>query len=83
MATLYRCKTPTNWLCPCGKAARKLESAGIDFAEVRVALRRRDRDEVEEISGQRWAPVLVHGDDVIHDSHRIVEFVDHLSESPR
>jgi glutathione S-transferase len=82
MAILYRCKTPTNWLCPCGRAARKLEAAGIDFAEERVALRKRDRDEVEEISGQRWAPVLVHGDDVIHDSHRIVEFVEHL-ESQR
>ena len=78
MAILYRCKTPTDWLCPCGRTARKLRGAGIDFAEVRVALRRRDRDEVEEISGQRWAPVLVLGDDVIHDSHRIVEYVDHL-----
>jgi glutathione S-transferase len=82
MAILYRCQTPTNWLCPCGRAARKLEGAGIDFAEVRVPLRKRDRDEVEEISGQRWAPVLVHGDDVIHDSHRIVEFVEHV-ESER
>jgi glutathione S-transferase len=78
MAILYRCKTPTNWLCACGKAARRLDDAGIDFAEVRVPLRKRDRDEVEEISGQRWAPVLVQGENVIHDSHRIVEFVDHL-----
>jgi glutathione S-transferase len=81
MAILYRCKTPTNWLCPCGRVARKLEAADIEFAEIRVALRKRDRDEVEEISGQRWAPVLVHGDDVIHDSHRIVEFVDHLEST--
>ena len=78
MAVLYRCKTPTNWLCACGKVARKLDAAGIDYAEVRVPLRKRDRDEVEEVSGQRWAPVLVHRDDVIHDSHRIVEFVEHL-----
>ena len=78
MAILYRCQTPTNWLCPCGRVARKLRSADIDFAEVRVPLRKRDRDEVEELSDQRWVPVLVHGDDVIHDSHRIVEFVDHL-----
>jgi glutaredoxin len=78
MAILYRCKTPTNWLCACGKAARKLDAAGIEYAEVRVPLRKRDRDEVEEVSGQRWAPVLVQGDDVIHDSHRIVEFVEHL-----
>ena len=78
MAILYRCKTPTDWLCPCGRVARKLRAAGIDYAEARVPARRRDRDEVEELSGQRWVPVLIHGEDVIHDSHRIVEFVDHL-----
>ena len=78
MAILYRCKTPTNWLCPCGKAARRLKRAGIDYAEVRVPVRKRDRDEVDELSGQRWVPVLIHGDDVVHDSHRIVEFVDYL-----
>jgi glutathione S-transferase len=78
MAVLYRCPTPTDWLCPCGKVARRLKRAGIDYTEVRVSLRRRDRDEVDEVSGQRWAPVLVHGDDVIHDSRRIVEFVEYL-----
>ena len=36
----------------------------------------RDRPEVEELSGQRWVPVLVHGDQVIHDSHRILEYLD-------
>ena len=78
MAILYRCKTPTDWLCPCGRVARRLRAAGIDFAEVRVPVRRRDRDEVEELSDQRWVPVLVHGDDVVCDSHRILEFLDHL-----
>jgi glutathione S-transferase len=78
MAILYRCQTPTNWLCPCGKVARRLKRAGIDYTELRVPLRRRDRDELDEASGQRWAPVLVHGDDVIHDSHRIVEFLEYL-----
>lgn len=78
MAVLYRCKTPTDWLCPCGRVARKLRGAGIEFAEERVALRRRDRDEVEELSDQRWVPLLIHGDDVVCDSHRIEEFVDHL-----
>lgn len=80
MAILYRCRTPTDWLCPCGRVARKLRGAGIDYAEVRVPLRRRDRDEIEELTAQQWVPVLVHGDDVVHDSHRIVEFVDYLEE---
>ena len=78
MAILYRCKTPTNWLCPCGKVARRLKRAGIEYDEVRVELRRRDRHEVDELSGQRWVPLLIHGDDVVCDSHRIIEFVDHL-----
>jgi glutathione S-transferase len=49
---------------------------GIEFDEVRVPLRRRDRPEVEELTGQRWVPVLVHDSEVIHDSHRILEFLD-------
>ena len=76
MAILYRCKTPTNFLCPCGKCARRLRAAGIEFDEVRVPTRKRDRDEVDEISDQRWVPVLVDGDEVVSDSHRIVEYVD-------
>ncbi len=78
MAILYRCKTPTNWLCPCGKSARHLRAAGIEFDEVRVAAMKRDRPEVEELTGQRWVPVLVHGNEVVHDSHRIVEHVEYL-----
>jgi glutathione S-transferase len=80
VAILYRCKTPTDRLCPCGRVARKLRAAGIDYAEVRVPVRRRDRDEVEELSDQRWVPVLIHGDDVICDSHRIAEFIEHVAE---
>ena len=78
MATLYRCTTPTDWLCPCGKVARRLRRAGIDFEEVRVAVLKRDRPELEDLTGQRFVPVLVHRDEVIHDSHRIVQYVDYL-----
>lgn len=81
MAILYRCKTPTDWLCPCGKCARRLRAAGIEFDEVRVGVTKRDRPEVEELSGQRFVPVLVHGDEVVHESHRIVEFVEWVSSS--
>src|SRR5205807_431440 len=43
VATLYRCTTPTNWLCPCGKVARALHREGILFDEVRVPQRRSRR----------------------------------------
>jgi glutathione S-transferase len=76
MAILYRCKTPTDWLCPCGRCARRLRTAGVEFDQVRVAAMKRDRPEIEELSGQRFVPVLVHQDEVVHESHRIVEYVD-------
>jgi glutathione S-transferase len=76
VATLYRCKTPTNVLCRCGTVARRLRKAGIDVDEVRVPMRKSDRPEVEALSDQRWVPVLVHGDEVICDSHRILEYVE-------
>jgi glutathione S-transferase len=73
MSTLYRCKTPTNWLCPCGRVARELRRAGEEVDVVRVPWRRRDRPEVETLSGQDRVPVLVLGGEAICDSHRIVE----------
>lgn len=82
MATLYRCKTPTDALCPCGRVARRLREGGIEYDEVRVPYRKRHRPEVEELTGQRWVPVLVHGDEVIHDSKRILEYLDQLAERP-
>jgi glutathione S-transferase len=83
MAILYRCKTPTDWLCSCGKVARRLRSAGIEFDEVRVAVLKRDRPEVDELTHQRWVPVLVDGDEVVHESHRIVEYVEWTSSGGR
>jgi glutathione S-transferase len=73
MATLYRCKTPTNWLCPCGRVARRLARAGIEPEVVRVPWRRRDRAEVRTLSGQDRVPVVVLDGEAICDSHRIVE----------
>jgi glutathione S-transferase len=73
MATLYRCQTPTNWLCPCGRVARELRKAGEEADEVRVPWRRRDRPEVEALSGQRSVPLVVLDGEAICDSKRIVE----------
>lgn len=79
MTVLYRCPTPTNHLCACGRVARKLKAKGIDYDQVRVPLSKRKRPEVEELSGQRWVPVLVHGEEVISDSKRIAEYLDGLT----
>jgi glutathione S-transferase len=76
MAVLYRCKAPTNLVCRCGKVARRLDSLDIAYSEVRVPFLRRQRDEVDELTGQRWVPVLVDGEEVVHDSHRILEYLD-------
>ena len=78
MTVLYRCPTPTNALCACGTVARKLNAKGIDYDEVRVPYRKSRRPEVEDLTGQRWVPVLVHGEEVIHDSKRIVEYLNRL-----
>jgi glutathione S-transferase len=72
-ATLHRCRTPTNWLCPCGRVARELTRRGIEVEERRVGWRKRDRDEIDALTGQRHVPVLVLGREVICDSVRIVE----------
>jgi glutathione S-transferase len=73
VATLYRCTTPTNWLCPCGRVARELKHDGVTFTEVRVPQRRSRRPEVEALTDQRRVPVLVLDGDAICDSKRIVE----------
>jgi glutathione S-transferase len=80
VATLYRCKTPTNALCRCGTVARRLRKAGIEFDEVRVPMRKGERSEVEALTDQRWVPVLVHRDQAICDSHRILEYLDFVDQ---
>jgi glutathione S-transferase len=73
MATLYRCSTPTDWLCPCGRVARALRQEGIDFQAVVVPQRRSRREEVEALTGQQRVPVLVLEGEPICDSRRILE----------
>ena len=76
MATLYRCSTPTNWLCPCGKVARALKREDIRAEQVVVPQRRSRRPEVEALTGQRRVPVLVIDGDAICDSRRIMEHLE-------
>lgn len=73
MATLYRCRTPTDWLCPCGRVARELRRHGVEHDTVRVPWRRADRPEVRALSGQGHVPLIVLDGEAICDSHRIVE----------
>ena len=83
MATLYRCTTPTNWLCPCGKVARALKRDGIPFTQVAVPQRRSRRPEVEALTNQRRVPVLVIDGEAICDSRRIIEYLSYRRDLPR
>ena len=76
MPTLYRCSTPTNWLCPCGKVARALKRDEVQFEEVVVPQRRSRRPEVEALTDQRRVPVLVIDGEAICDSRRIIEHLE-------
>lgn len=80
---LYRCRTPTNYLCPCGAVARSLKRHGLEHGTERVALRRADRPEISELTRQDRVPVVVDGDEVIHDSKRITQYLDLRYGQPR
>ena len=71
--TLYRCPTPTDWMCPCGRVERELRRHGVAHEVVRVPYRKRGREEVERLSGQRVVPLLMIDGEPICDAHRIVE----------
>lgn len=73
---LYRCITPTDRICPCGKVARELKSAGIEFETERVPLSSKSekRATIVELTGQPKVPVLVEDDGTAtHESARIIE----------
>jgi len=76
MIALYRCPTRTNVLCPCGAVERRLRKLGLEHETRRLPYNRRRRPEIEEITRQRRVPVLVDDDEVIHDSKRILEYLD-------
>jgi len=73
---LYRCGTPTNLLCPCGAVARRLKKLGLEHRTERVQRRRSQRPEIVELTKQPYVPVLVDGDEVVSDSHRIRQYLD-------
>lgn len=72
--TLYRCPNPTDYLCPCGAAARALAKHEVEVEEVRVERKRAERPEIEALSGQQRVPLVVFEDgEAICDSRRIAE----------
>jgi glutathione S-transferase len=73
---LYRCGTRTNFLCPCGAAARRLKKLGLEYRTERVRRRRKHRPEIIELTNKPYVPVLVDGDEVISDSRRILGYLD-------
>lgn len=75
---LYRCRTPTNRLCPCGRVARELGRRDIEVEERRLS--RSERDDVVALTGQDRVPLLVTGREAICDSRRIVEHLRWLDE---
>lgn len=73
---LYRCRTPSNYLCPCGSVARALKRHGVSHRTERVPFRRDGRPEIEELTKQDRVPVLVDGEEVVHDSKRIKQYLE-------
>jgi glutathione S-transferase len=65
---LYRCRTPTDRLCPCGKVAQELKAAGIEFETERVGISRKPekRGEIMELTGQPRVPVVVEDSGAAH-----------------
>jgi glutathione S-transferase len=72
---LYRCPTRTNFLCPCGAVARRLKKLDVEYREERVPYRRSNRPEVVELTGQNRVPLLIDGDEIVHDSKRINQYL--------
>jgi glutathione S-transferase len=74
---LYRCPSPDFLSCHCGRVAKSLKKAGVEFENRKVPFSKKKRPEIEELTGQSRVPVLVDGDEIIHDSKRIREYVEH------
>jgi glutathione S-transferase len=73
---LYRCGTRTNFLCPCGAVARRLNKLGLEYRTERVRRRRSQRPEIVELTKLPYVPVLVDGEEVVNDSRRILQYLD-------
>jgi len=73
---LYRCGTRTNFLCPCGAVARRLNKLGLEYRTERVPRRRSSRPEIVELTRKTYVPVLIDDEEVVSDSRRILQYLD-------
>ncbi len=73
---LYRCRMPTNYLCPCGSVERRLKRLGVHHRTERVAQKRSARPELAVLTGKKRVPLLFEGDVFVHDSRRINQYLE-------
>jgi glutathione S-transferase len=56
--------------------ARRLKKHGVSYRTERVPYRRSDRPEIAELTKQNRVPVLVDREEIVHDSKRIIQYLD-------
>jgi glutathione S-transferase len=62
--------------------ARRLRKLGVEYRTERVPYRRSGRPEIVELTKQSRVPVLVDGDEIVHDSKRILQYIEHTRGTP-
>ncbi|MFC4553226.1 MULTISPECIES: glutathione S-transferase N-terminal domain-containing protein [Halorussus] len=68
--------------CPyCAKVKDKLDDLDLDYESNMVAGPKSERDEVEEVSGQRGVPVLVDEENDVEGMHESDDIVEYLDET--
>lgn len=68
--------------CPyCAKVEDKLQELDLDYESNEVSRSRAERDEVEEVSGQRGVPVIVDPDNGVDGMHESDDIVDYLERT--
>jgi len=68
--------------CPyCAKVIDKLDELGLDYESHMVASPKSERDEVEEVSGQRGVPVLVDEENGVEGMAESDDIVEYLEEN--
>ena len=64
----------TSWCPACIKAKKYLDMKGIEFQEINVADKHEDRNEVQEVSGQRTVPVLdINGKVIVGFDKKVID----------